>query len=201
MIKVVPESAVLIPDSATLKYSGEIFSVYTWPQKLYSGETATFEMLMRRDTVTAFCLVDNKLIVLDDEQPCRGKKKTLPGGQVDSSDDSTLDSVKREVEEETGYSFKNWKLVKVRQPYTKIEWFIYVYVAWEQTAKKPADPGPGEKIDLSLVSLADFKDLINFKNNVLTENYDLVENVNSLDELTNLSEFKGKQINRTLAQV
>jgi len=196
MKKLIPEGSILIPESAELKYQGEIFSVYTWPQTLFDGSIKPFEMLKRRDTVAIICIIDDKIIIIDDEQPHRGMKKTLPGGQIDYSDESTLFAAQRETKEETGLIFKNWKLVKVRQPYTKIEWFVYVYIAWEQNGSENPDPGPGEKITMNLLSFKDFKNTIDFKKSQLTENYDLFITANNVNDLINLKEFSGIEVDR-----
>src|SRR5438105_1998877 len=66
--KVIPSDAVLLPDNAQRVFKGMIFDVYQWPQKLYDGSEHTFEMLKRTDTVSAICLVNDKILMLDDEQ-------------------------------------------------------------------------------------------------------------------------------------
>lgn len=89
MKKVIPNGSVLIPDNAVRAFQGMIFDVYQWPQKLYDGSEFTFEMLKRTDTVSVIGLVDGgKILVIDDEQPHLGSRRSFPGGRVDPSDAS-----------------------------------------------------------------------------------------------------------------
>jgi len=51
--------------------------------------------------------------------------------------------------EETGYSFKSWRrLIKVVQPpTTKINWFVYMYLAWDVSGKDSLElDAGGEKV-------------------------------------------------------
>src|SRR6185369_15622192 len=122
MKKVVPERASLIPDNATKAFAGQIFDVYQWPQELFDGTKATFEMLKRPDTVQILAIKDGKVVLVHDEQPGRPVQLHFPGGRVDPEDASWLEAAQRELREETGLSFKNWKMITVKQPIIKIEW-------------------------------------------------------------------------------
>ncbi|HEX5744244.1 MAG TPA: hypothetical protein VFX84_02225, partial [Candidatus Saccharimonadales bacterium] len=78
MKKVIPQDSVLVPDGAELAFKGMIFDVYQWPQKLFDGSEHRFEMLKRPDTANVICVVDDKILVLDDEQPHLGKRQSFP---------------------------------------------------------------------------------------------------------------------------
>lgn len=196
MKKTIPEDAVLLPDNAELKFEGKIFSVYQWPQPMFDGSEATFEMLKRTDTVNAICLVDNKILLLDDIQPHAGGRKSLPGGRVDKTDPSIEAAIKREVQEETGYSFNNWRLVKVIQPYAKMEWFVHTWLAWEVAAQQDQQLDAGEKITVSLVDLSTMQELIRRKAGYLHELSDIFYTIKSPADLLNLPEFKGQAADR-----
>jgi ADP-ribose pyrophosphatase len=148
------------------------------------------------DTVTIIGLTENKVILVDDEQPHLGKRKSFPGGRVDDTDDTILDAAKREMLEETGYSFNSWRLVEVRQPYRKIEWFVYVFVAYEQLDKQEPDLDAGEKIDVSYLDFDDLKTLINNDIGYLGESRGLLQQINNLKELKDLPEFRGQSVDR-----
>ena len=196
MKKLVPDDAVLIPENAERVFKGRIFDVYQWEQKMFDGTSATFEMIRRPDTVCSIPIVDNKILVIDDEQPHTGSRIGFPGGRVDSQDESTLTSAKREVLEETGYEFNDWKLTGVFQPHTKLEWFIYFYIA--SNGHKVGKPhlDTGEKITLKQLSFDEVKNLAITKSGYLADSKDLFEGLNSLDELINLPKFSGKSIER-----
>jgi len=60
----------MIPPEAQCVFAGEIFSVYQWPQRLYDGSVATFEMVRRPDTVFVIAVDDaGNVLVNDEEQP------------------------------------------------------------------------------------------------------------------------------------
>ncbi|QQS18483.1 NUDIX hydrolase [Candidatus Saccharibacteria bacterium] len=163
MQKIVPADAVLIPEHATCVFRGEIFDVYQWPQILFDGSTETFEMLRRPDTTSVICLVEGKIIVLDEEQPNSGKRRSFPGGRVDETDTDIIAAAQREVQEETGFTFQNWRLVKVWQPVKKMEWFVYLVLAWEPLIKGETAHEPGENITVEYLDLAELKQLANKK--------------------------------------
>lgn len=196
MKKVIPSDAVLIPDQAACAFKGIIFDVYQWPQKLFDGSEATFEMLKRPDTVSVICVVDDKVLVLNEEQPNLGKRRNFPGGRVDASDSSIIAAAQREVREETGYEFANWRIIKVWQPHGKFEWFIHLVLAWD--GRKVAQPhlDAGEKIAVEAVSFDELKHLVMTRAGYLSEALEVFEGLDSLDELLALQEFKGQEIER-----
>jgi len=185
-----------VPDQAKKVFTGQIFDVYQWPQMMFDGSRETFEMLKRPDTVTVVCVADDQILVLDEEQPNSGLRKSFPGGRVDETDEDIISAAQREVLEETGYSFKNWRLVKVWQPHTKLEWFIHLALAWETTGQQPTAHEAGEKISIEKLSFAEVKKLVITKSGYLGESTVIFEDLNSLEELLQLPEFAGQTVNR-----
>ncbi|MEK7561618.1 MAG: NUDIX domain-containing protein [Patescibacteria group bacterium] len=196
MKKIVPKDAVLIPDNAKCVFRGQIYDVYQWPQKMFDDSIHTFEMLRRPDTIAVIAIVNNKILILDDEQPHIGSRKSLPTGRVDNQDTDTLSAAKREVLEETGFEFKEWRLIEVTQPHSKLEWFIYFYIAW--AGKKTAEPhlDAGEKIKVEALAFVDVKKLVLDKAGYLGESLDIFEKVSKIEELLKLPQFDGVEINR-----
>jgi 8-oxo-dGTP pyrophosphatase MutT (NUDIX family) len=186
MKKVVPLNAVLIPDEAKQVFSGVIFDIYQWQQKLYDGSFTTFEMLKRFDTVSTICIVDDKIIVLDEKQPPNISRRSFPGGRVDKSDQDIENAAKREVLEETGYSFK---------PSSEVEWFVYLYVAWNSSGKVETRLDAGEQIELSLYDIKTTKALVD-EDEHIGHNRDIFRHVDSIDGLINYTEYKGDVIDR-----
>jgi 8-oxo-dGTP pyrophosphatase MutT (NUDIX family) len=196
MKKIIPEDAVLVPDEATLAFKGMIFDTYQWPQALFDGSSHTFEMLKRPDTVTAICVVEGEILVIDDEQPYLGSRRSFPGGRVDETDASIEAAAQREVLEETGYSFQNWRLVKVSQPYRKMEWFVYVFLAWDVAGQQPAKLDAGERITVQSLSFDELRALIMKQVGYLGESSDLFESLAGLEQLLALPEFSGQTVDR-----
>lgn len=193
MRKLVPANAVLIPDSAQRVFEGQIFDAYQWPQQLFDGSSATFEMLRRPDTVVVLAVKEGKLVVIEDEQPGRAARRVFPGGRVDKGED-WLTAAQRELLEETGLTFKNWRLVHVAQPTTKIEWFVATFVASDLTNETASQPGPGEHITVELV---EYKELQQEANPILIEHlYPLLDRCQNSRDLEQLPEFTGQTIER-----
>lgn len=196
MKKLVPADANLIPETAKKVFQGEIFSVHQWQQAMFDDSKATFEMLRRADTVEVICIDNDQIIVLDEEQPHTGKRTNFPCGRVDDTDTTLLEAAKRETLEEVGMQFANWKLVDVRQPVTKIEWFIYTYVATNKTSQIAPKPDVGEKIEVKHCSFEKVKQLVSEGAGDFIENQPLFKSINSLDDLLRLPEFQGTEIER-----
>ena len=196
MKKVIPEDAILIPDNASCVFRGHIFDVYQWPQELYDGSEATFEMLKRADTTNVICIDDDRIIIIDDEQPNRGSFKTFPGGRVDPEDADIQAGAAREVLEEIGYSFANWQLLKVEQPIRKIEWFVYLYVAWGKTAQTAPHHDAGEKITAQAITFDELKEMVMSGEGYLGESADLFENIHRIEDLLAMPEFQGREVDR-----
>ena len=196
MRKIIPTDAVLIPDGAERVFKGELFDTYQWQQQMYDGSPATFEMLKRDDAAGAICIVDGKIIVLNEEQPHSNPRVNFPAGHIDSEDETTLAAAQREVREETGYTFKNWRLVKVWQPYGKIEDFIYLYLAWEVESLVEPIEMPGERIQVNYLSFDEVKQKVFAREGYLGEDIDIFEKVLSIDELLQLPELEGKMVDR-----
>lgn len=174
MRQYIPSSIRRIPEQAKKVFAGEIFDVYQWPQKLYDGQTATFEMLRRADTVKIIALLtpeeqkrcnfyntlaEDGIVITKQEQPTKPVFYDYPGGRVDPEDQNELATAKREMCEETGLSFKNWKLIDVSQPFNKIDWLVYTFVATGLVNAKSQTLDGGEKIDVTVASIPEIMQL------------------------------------------
>ena len=148
MREVLPEGFVKVPESAEKVFTGKIFDVYQWAQKLFDGSMETFEMLKRPDTVVIIAKDAGKIAVLRQRQPGQEEEYSLPGGRVNPEDKSEEDAARRELLEETGLAFANFRLLKVEQPYKKIDWLIYTFIAEGFVAEHLLKLDPGEDIEL-----------------------------------------------------
>lgn len=196
MNKIIPVDSILVPDQAELAFKGYIFDVYHWPEQLFDGTSHTFEMLKRPDTVVAICAVDDKILVINDEQPHFGNRKGFPGGRVDADDASIEAAARREVAEETGYSFKEWRLIQVKQPYNKIEWFVHIFIAWDKSGQAETKLDPGEKITLEQLTFAELRTLVLDKAGYLGDAQGLLRELNDLQQLLALPPFQGLAVDR-----
>jgi ADP-ribose pyrophosphatase len=186
----IPPGARLIPKNAKKVFTGKIYDVYQWEQELYDGSTDTFEMLTRPDTIQVIGIQDGKLVILKEQQPGSGPAfYGLPGGRHDVEAETELDAAKREMLEETGLSFSNWKLIEVTQPHTKIEWFVYLFVADNVSGKTNQHLDPGEKIEITPMTLEEVRKL---SGDPAVRNLprELFKRIASIDELVRLPEYQ-----------
>lgn len=185
MRTIIPKNAKLIPAQATLVFKGQIFDVYQWQQELFDGSNATFEMLKRPDTLKVIAIKDDKIVLLDEQQPGHDSFYDFPGGRHDYENESELEAAKREVLEETGMSFANWKLVKINQPHSKIDWLVYIFVASDFIDQQKPKLDAGEKIETKLVDLNELKSLLNSPKARYNAN-DILDQCNTIEDLLNL---------------
>ncbi|MBN2015238.1 NUDIX hydrolase [Candidatus Dojkabacteria bacterium] len=143
----------ILPKKAKKVFSGVIFDVYHWDQKVFDGSTQTFEMLKRPDTAVVIpTTIDRKILVQYEEQPHKGKFISFPGGRVSDPINIDLEAA-RELSEETGYSSLKLKLWKEIQPTSKMDYMVYYFIA--QGCKKVTNQklDKGERIEVRPLSL------------------------------------------------
>lgn len=143
-----------IPSEAKRVFRGVIFDVYQWPQQMFDGTTATFEMLKRQDTATIIGITeDGQIITVLDEQPAHAQRIMFPAGRLHEDEDA-LKGAKREFVEETGYTSDDWELWQAFDGGSEMEVTFSYFVArnCRKTAPQTLDPG-GEKVELRLMSL------------------------------------------------
>lgn len=188
MRTVTPKGSKTIPPQAKQVFKGVIFDVYQWPQKMFDGSIATFEMLKRPDTVKILAIKDNKIVMLDEQQPDHNRAYELPGGRHDVEPETELDCAKREMLEETGMSFKNWRLIAAEEPLTKIDWFIYTFLAFDFEKQIEPHLDAGEKIDVQFVNYEKLLELSKGKSGKYLPT-ELLERAGSIEGLIALPEY------------
>ncbi len=190
MRTILPKKARLIPENAECVFKGMIFDVYQWPQEMYDGSFHTFEMLKRPDTVGVVAVKDGNIVILKQEQPSFEPFYDIPCGRHDIESETELEAAKRELLEETGMTFKNWRLVYIRQAHTKFDWFIYTYLATDFESQTEQNLDVGEKIEVMEMSFEEVRKLQEGRSPQFLEK-GLFDTVDSLEELLALSEFEG----------
>ncbi|MBQ8992441.1 NUDIX domain-containing protein [Candidatus Saccharibacteria bacterium] len=182
----IPKDARLIPENATKVYDGKIFKVYEWPQKMFDGRIETFEMLRREDTVVIFAIKDDKLVIERQRQPDTDWFYSFPGGRHENEEETELEAAKRELKEETGLSFKNWKLISAEQRESKEDRIIYTFVAtdFESETEQSLDQG-GEEIEVLEVTLEELK-AMKGRPDAKHLHLERFDEINSIKDLQNL---------------
>ncbi len=149
----------MIPENAKKVFSGVLFDVYQWPQKLFDGTTATFERLKRQDSAEIVAIKDRRIMLEEQEQPGKPFFFCLPGGRVEYGEDA-LEGARRELLEETGFVSNDWSEYSTVQPLHKIDWRIHVFLARDCVFQQEAHLDSGERITLHWVTLDELLDLV-----------------------------------------
>ncbi|MDO8655610.1 MAG: NUDIX hydrolase [Nanoarchaeota archaeon] len=149
---------MVIPTGSRRVFHGILHDVYQWQQKLFDGSSATFEMIVRQPSTEVLATVNNKIIILMQEQPGRKVYLSLPGGRVEAGD-AALETAQRELLEETGYKASRWTLLDEFSGNQKYYFKESLFLA--QNCKKVGSQtlDAGEKIKVTLVSFDDFLQL------------------------------------------
>lgn len=149
----------MIPENAKKVFSGVLFDVYQWPQKMFDGTTETFERLKRQDTAEIIAVKDGKIMLEEQEQPGKPLFLCLPGGRIEY-DEEPLPGAKRELLEESGFGSNNWSLYSTVQPLHKIDWRIHVFIARDCVCERAIHLDNGERIQIRWVTFDELLDLI-----------------------------------------
>ena len=151
------------PKNAKRVFKGEIHEVWQWPQKMFDGSVATFEMLKRPDTAVVIPVVGDKILILHQSQPNKPNFLSLAGGRCEPIE-KPLNAAKRELLEETGYVSRDWKLWQRISPVGKIIWTVYTYIARDCLYWQPQRLDAGEKITTKLIGYDEFLQLADDQN-------------------------------------
>jgi 8-oxo-dGTP pyrophosphatase MutT (NUDIX family) len=188
MRNILPKNARLVPEHAERVFKGIIYDVYHWEQEMFDGSMQTFEMLKRPDTVEIIAIKDGKVVVLNEQQPGRDPYLCLPAGRHDHEDEDELAAARRELREETGLTFRTWRLLAVTQATTKIEHFWYIFLATDFEAQIKQQLDVGEKISVELWDYAKFKQRIDDPQFRFLPRH-VLDRADSLQELLDLPEY------------
>ncbi len=145
-----------LPDNARLMFEGVRYNVWQWEQTLFDGSTVIFEAASRADCVTIIATVEDKILVLQEEQPGQAPFLALPGGHCEGLD-SPERTAKFKLELEAGYkaeAFTKWFVA----PYGWVIGDNHFFIARNVTQGGAVREDPGDKISPKLISFDEFLD-------------------------------------------
>lgn len=136
-----------IPPNAKKVFQGILFDVYQWEQKMFDGSYSTFEKITRLPSTQLIVInKEKKLILLNEEQPGRGKYISMPGGMVERKE-TPEESAKKELLEELGMKCEKIELFKEINFGDKVDWPVYYYIARNCEEIQEPQIENGEKIE------------------------------------------------------
>jgi len=144
-----------LPDNAKRVFKGEIYDVWQWEQEMYDGSKKIFEKIRRPGSAIVIAVVGDKIILQEQEQPRRKPFLSLPGGRCDKGEEA-VESARRELLEETGYSSDNFVLWKEMGMASTMEWKKYYYIAKNCKYIQEPEFENGEKIKNKLIDFNEF---------------------------------------------
>lgn len=155
-----PISKQPLPKNATCVFKGGLFAVYQWEAQMFDGTTKIFEKIKRDDTALIIPVTpEGKIILVREEQPGKKPFITTVGGRIEEGEEP-LAAAARELMEETGYSSSEWSLLSAKQPYSKMEWAVYTFIAKGATKTGEQNLDAGEKIETMEVSFEEFVEVV-----------------------------------------
>lgn len=148
-----------IPEQAKSVFKGEIFEVFQWPQSMFDGSTATFETIKRPYTAQVIATRNNKVLLVEEEQPNYGTFAGIFGGRHEAGEDA-LTCAKRELLEEGGLASSDWEHFKTYETPGKIDWEISMFIARNVQTVSEIKLDAGEKITFREVTFEEFLDVV-----------------------------------------
>ncbi|OGL78491.1 hypothetical protein A3J43_03885 [Candidatus Uhrbacteria bacterium RIFCSPHIGHO2_12_FULL_54_23] len=118
-----------IPPSASRVFKGVLFEVWQWEQELFDGSETTFEVVKRADYAEVIPVLENeKIVVLEQQQPGTDTFYSFVGGRVDEGEKPEA-AARRELREEAGLATPELALWRHTQPFQKIVFEGYEFIA------------------------------------------------------------------------
>jgi ADP-ribose pyrophosphatase YjhB (NUDIX family) len=154
-----PDKHHPLPSNSKKVFHGIRWHVFQWEQEQFDGGFKTFESLKIFDSVVIYPVIEDKFVIITEEQPHWGQKhNSIVAGGVDEGED-VYDAAKRELLEETGMKFKDLYLVNIEQRSNDVHSYTYTFVAKNLESKGATQDTNGEKTEPREVGFEELIDL------------------------------------------
>ncbi len=156
-------------------------------------ENSVVKITTNKDnSVVNFTTSRDRIVVTKQRQPRKNWFYDYPGGRNDDPTEDELAAAKREMREETGIELRNWKLISVHQPFAKIDWLVYTFVATGLIKRGAQRLDAGEEIE---VLAMDFDELMKLADSgdsryLRFESYDKYDSLEKLMEAPELYKYE-----------
>jgi ADP-ribose pyrophosphatase len=145
-----------IPEKAKKVFDGVIFDIYQWEQEMFDGSIRTFELADLKSAVLVVVpLPEERILILEQEQPNRPHYTTIPGGHVEKGE-THEEAAHKELFEETGYTAGVMELFHETFGMPKFRFNESVFIARDVRKTSDQRLGAGERIAVTDVSFDDF---------------------------------------------
>lgn len=144
-----------LPKNAKLVHKGIIFDVYQWEQELFDGSFATFERIIRPDTVSVIMVDGDHIIINREKQPASKERIDFIMGRIEPNEEPLVGAL-RELHEETGIKPNQFFEINSELLDGKILWWIHTFIGFgiKETSERHQDGG--EHIENLRISFDEF---------------------------------------------
>ncbi len=148
-----------IPKNAKKVYEWYNTNIRNREQELFDWTFATFETIQRREFSQIIPITpDNKIIILEEEQPRVWSFYWLIGWTKEDGD-TAEDTIHKEAREETGMKIHTMRKLYTT-PHHGILWCSHCYITNDFSFPYPTTREPGEKIKTKEISFDKFLEYI-----------------------------------------
>lgn len=145
-------------------FQGRIVDLSVETIQLPNGKTSTREVVKHKPAVATIAINSDKKILLVEQwrEPIKQLTLEIPAGLIDSTDATPLDAIKRELNEEGGYSAAYWEQLAsfYSSPGFTDEKMYLFYCDTLTKLENKRELDPDEFLDQHWYSLSEIKQLL-----------------------------------------
>lgn len=154
-----PKNHHPLPKHSKKVFQGLRWEVHQWEQEIFDGSIKTYESIGRFDSVIIYPIINDKVVIIEEEQPHWGRKSdSLVAGGV-NNDEDIFEAAARETLEETGMVFKKFYLVDAEQRSKDVHSNVYTFIATDLAEIRAKKLDVGERTEPREVTFGELIEL------------------------------------------